>query len=197
MLGKGTTATEALTGLSSNTSYTYKAYSNSNCSTELASETLLTKPGKPTQPVAAAGAGSGTLTLTASVTGSGTLTKWQYKQKEGTGNFDDDWTDIASTSTSLSHTVTGLTDGTTTSSSCARSNASGDGAESDASATVAPADESLTASSVTHHAATSPWATIQALVAEAHHPGGHHLQVQGHDRHRGPHRPVLQHQLHL
>ena len=151
---KGTTATEALTGLSSNTSYTYKAYSNSNCSTELASETLLTKPGKPTQPVATAGAGSGTLTLTASVTGSGTLSKWQYKQKEGTGNFDDDWSDIASTSTSLSHTFTGLTDGTDYQFKVRASNASGDSAESDASAAVAPADESLTASSVTHHAAT-------------------------------------------
>ena len=109
---KGTTATESLTSLDSNTSYTYKAYSDSNCSTELASETLLTKPGKPTKPVATAGAGSGKLTLTASVTGSGTLTKWQYKKKEGTGNFDSDWTDISSTSTSLSHTFTGLTDGT-------------------------------------------------------------------------------------
>ena len=57
---------------------------------ELATATaFLTKPGKPTQPVATAGAGSGTLTLTASVTGSGTLSKWQYKQKEGTGNFDE------------------------------------------------------------------------------------------------------------
>ena len=140
--------------LDSNTNYTYKAYSNSNCSTELASETLLTKPGKPTKPVASAGAGSGTLTLTASVTGSGTLTKWQYKKKEGTGNFDDDWTDISSTSTSLSHTFTGLTDGTDYQFKLRASNATGDSAESDASAAVQPADESLTASSVTHNAAT-------------------------------------------
>ena len=151
-----TGATEALTGLSSNTSYTYKAYSNSNCSTELASETLLTKPGKPTQPVAAIGAGSGTLTVTASVTGGGTLSEMgiqaegghrQLRRRAGPT--------ISSTSTSLSPHGDGADRRhRTTSSRSARSNASGDSAESDASAAVAPADESLTASSVTHHAAT-------------------------------------------
>ena len=109
---KGTTATESLSGLDSNKNYTYKAYSDNNCSTALASESFLTKPGKPSKPVASVGAGSGKLTIAASVTGDGTLDKWQYKQKEGTGDFDDDWTDISLTSTSLSHTVSGLTDGT-------------------------------------------------------------------------------------
>ncbi len=151
---KGTTATESLTSLSSNTNYTYKAYSDSSCSTELAAETLLTKPGKPTKPAAAAGAGSGKLTVTATVTGSGTLTGWQYKQKEGTGNFDADWTDISETSTSLSHTVTGLTDGTSYQFKVRAANATGNSADSDASTAAAPADETLTASSVEAATAT-------------------------------------------
>ena len=144
---KGTTATESLTSLDGNTSYTYTAYSDSNCDTVLASETFLTKPAKPGKPVATAGAGSGKLTLTASVTGSGTLTQWQYQQKEGTGNFGS-WTGISSTSTSLSHTFTGLTDGTDYQFKVRAVNATGTGAASDASTAVQPADESLTASSV-------------------------------------------------
>ena len=144
-----------LTGLSSNTSYTYKAYSDSSCGTELASASaFLTKPGKPTKPVAASGGGSGTLTLTSSVTGSGALTKWQYKQKEGNGNYDADWTDITSTSTSLDHDITGLTDGTNYQFKVRAVNATGNGADSDASDAAAPADETLTASSVTHNSAT-------------------------------------------
>ena len=35
------------------------------------------------------------------------------------------------------------------------------------------------------------------LVAETHDAGGHHLQVQKHDRDRGPDKPVIQQQLHL
>ena len=77
----------ALSGLSSNTSYTYKAYSDNSCSTELAAASaFLTKPGKPTTPTVAAGTGSGKLTLNASVTGSGAISKWQYQQKT-TGDY--------------------------------------------------------------------------------------------------------------
>ena len=86
----GTCSTDAVSGtsvnlasLSGNTSYTFKAYSDSGCSTELATAAdFLTKPGKPTKP-AAVGAGSGNLTITSSVTGGGTLTGWEYQQKEG------------------------------------------------------------------------------------------------------------------
>ena len=151
---KGTTKTEDLTGLSSNTSYTYKAYSDNTCSTELASETFLTKPGKPTTPTAAVGAGSGKLTITSSVTGGGTLSRWEYKKKEGTGNFDSDWTTISSTSTSLSHTVSGLTDGTDYQFKVRAVNATGNGAESDASTAVQPKAVALAASSVEAATAT-------------------------------------------
>ena len=123
-------------GLSSNTSYTYKAYSDSSCSTELAAASaFLTKPGKPTTPTVAAGTGSGKLTLSASVTGSGTLTGWQYQQKTD-GNFGD-WQDISSTSTTLSYTVTGLTDATSYQFKVRAKNATDFGAASDASTATA------------------------------------------------------------
>ena len=89
----------AVAGLASNTSHNFKAYSDSNCSKELSvAPTFLTKPGKPAMP-SAAGAGSGT------------LTGWEYVKKTGGGDFESEWTDISSTATSLSHTVSGLTEG--------------------------------------------------------------------------------------
>ena len=150
--GPVTGTEKGLTGLSSNTSYTYTAYSNSGCTTELATATLLTKPGKPTKPVAVSGAGSGKLTITASVTGEGTLSKWQYQQKAG-GNFGS-WTNISSTSTSLSHTVSDLTDGAKYQYKVRAVNATGEGAASEASTAAAPADETLKASDVEATTAT-------------------------------------------
>ena len=104
------TNSKNLSGLSGNTSYTYKAYSDSSCNNELAAASaFLTKPAKPGKPTATAGAGSGKLTLTATLTGgSGALTKWEYtKDDEAT------WTDITTdTDNNLSHVVSGLTDGT-------------------------------------------------------------------------------------
>ena len=148
---KGTTATESLSSLTGNTSYTYKAYSNSDCSTELATETFLTKPAKPGKPTATAGAGSGKLTLTATLTGgAGALTKWEYTKDDGAN-----WTDITTdTDNSLSHVVTDLTDGTNYTFKVRATNATGTGPASDASTAAAPADEALTAGSVTHNAAT-------------------------------------------
>ena len=148
---KGTTATESLSSLTGNTSYTYKAYSNSDCSTELATETFLTKPAKPGKPTATAGAGSGKLTLTATLTGgSGALTKWEYTKDDGAN-----WTDITTdTDNNLSHVVSDLTDGTDYTFKVRATNATGTGPVSDASTAVAPADEALTAGSVTHNTAT-------------------------------------------
>ena len=153
--GPVSTTTKNLTGLSGNTSYTYKAYSDSSCNTELAAASaFLTKPGKPTKPTATAGAGSGKLTLSSSVTGGGTISKWQYRQKKETDNTFGDWQDISSTATSLSHTVTGLTDGTKYQFKVLAVNATGNSAASAASNAAAPANETLAASSVTHNSAT-------------------------------------------
>ena len=73
------TTTKDVTGLDSNTSYTYKAYSDSSCTTGnllATASAFLTKPGQPAKPTATAGAGSGKLTLASSVTGSGAISKW-------------------------------------------------------------------------------------------------------------------------
>ena len=141
------TSTKAVTGLDSNTAYTFRAYSDGSCSNPLATAgAQLTKPGKPSKPAAAAGVGSGKLKLTATVTGTGTLSKWQYQQKSD-GNFGA-WQDISSTSTSLSHTVTGLTDGTSYQFKVRARNATGDGAESDTSDAAQPSAVTLTPSAV-------------------------------------------------
>ena len=96
-----------LPDLAGNTSYTFKAYSDSTCATELATApTFLTKPGKPSTPTTT-DTGSSKFTLQSSVTGDGTLTQWQYTMDGGTT-----WLDINVTSTTLSYVVIGLTDGT-------------------------------------------------------------------------------------
>ena len=148
---KGTTTTEDLTSLTGNTSYTYKAYSDSDCSTELAARTFLTKPAKPGKPTATAGGGSGKLTLAATLTGgTGALTKWEYTKDDGAN-----WTDITTdTDNNLSHVISGLTDGTNYTFKVRATNATGTGPASDASTAVAPLDETLTAGSVTHNTAT-------------------------------------------
>ena len=130
--------------LDSNTAYTFKAYSDNSCETELAAASpFATLPPKPAKP--AAGAGSGTLTLTSSVTGTAAIEKWQYKKKKDAGNYDADWTDISSTSKTLSHTLTGLTDGAVYRFKVRARNASGAGAASDASDATTLVTATLTA----------------------------------------------------
>ena len=136
--------------LDSNTAYTFKAYSDNSCGTELAAASpVATLPPKPAKPTATAGAGSGKLVLASSVTGTATLTKWQYKKSKDGGNYDADWTDISSTSSSLSYTVSGLTDGSAYKFKVRARNASGFGAESDESDAATPRAVTLTAGTVT------------------------------------------------
>ena len=78
------------TGLDSNTAYTFKAYSDNQCTIELATAaSYATLPPKPAKPAATAGAGSSKLTLTSSVTGTATISKWQYVKKEGANPWGD------------------------------------------------------------------------------------------------------------
>ena len=143
------TVTKALAELSGNTSYTYSAYSDSACSTELAeADAFLTKPAKPATPTVKANVGSGQLTLASSVAGgSGALTKWQYTTDDGTT-----WKDISVTATALSYTVSGLTDGTSYTFKVRAVNATGEGAASDGTAAT-PTAESLTVSDITRTSA--------------------------------------------
>ena len=148
-----TDADEDLTGLAGNTNYTYKAYRDSGCGTELASGTLLTKPGKPTTPTITAGAISDELRLAASVTGNGTLTKWAYQQREANNAFGS-WTEISSTSNPLSYTVSGLTNGTDYQFKVRAVNATGDGVASDPSTAAQPEPQTLQVTDITHNSAT-------------------------------------------
>ena len=98
----------ALSNLVGNTSYTLKAYSDSNCTTKLASSTFLTKPGKPAKPTVTAGPGSGEVTLSSTLSGgSGALSRWEYTKDGGTS-----WVNISDTDNTLNHVVSGLTNGT-------------------------------------------------------------------------------------
>ena len=132
--GAVTVSAVDLENLSSNTSYTFAAYSDSGCATGLATASpFLTKPGKPAKPTATAGAGSGKLTLSSSVGGgSAPLVQWEYKKKED-DSWDSGWTVLAKTSKSFSHTVTGLDDGKSYRFKVRAKNATGYGAESDES----------------------------------------------------------------
>ena len=121
----------SLTGLAGNTNYTYRAYSDFACLTNLTTAPVfLTKPSKPSKPVAIAGVGSGKLTLTARLTGgSSTLTKWEYTTDGGTT-----WTSITSdTDNDLSYVVTDLTNGTDYTFKVRAVNATGTGPDSELS----------------------------------------------------------------
>ena len=199
------TTTASLSSLSGNTDYTWKAYSDSGCSTELTTDStdagFLTEPGQPGKPTVTAGSASGELKLTASVTGSGTISKWQYKRKVGTGSFDQNWSDISNSgSTSLTHTFTGLTDGTNYQYKVRAVNATGESAESAASTAVAPLGETLTASG--RHAQlghADHRQLVGQLVPQAHVRHRRDLLLGGHRPHQDgqPVQPGRQHRLHL
>ena len=128
------TTSTTVSDLAANASYTFAAYRDAACSTLLAAAAAFTTlPPKPATPTAAAGSNDGELTLASSVTGPAALTRWEYKKKSETGNYDPDWTTVSSTSATLDHTVTSLTVGTRYQFKVRAVNASGAGAESDAS----------------------------------------------------------------
>ena len=146
----GTTA--SLTNLSGNTSYTYKAYSDSGCTTELAAASaFLTLPPKPTN-LRVEAFWNGEVLVSAWAANNGVPTTWQYIKKAGSGDFETTWTDISTTSedrlANLRHTFTGLTDGTSYQFKVRGKNASGEGAASDASDAITASTATATVSNV-------------------------------------------------
>ena len=148
------------TGLSGNTNYTFRAYSDSGCTTELAEVKFLTTPGTPAKPTVATTGNAVELKLFSSVTGDGDITGWQYQVKEvdGESGDDDDWSDwnpIRQASTTLSHVVSGLDDEKEYQFRVRAVNGQdGIGEESEESEAMAPSDKTLTASSVKATTAT-------------------------------------------
>ena len=148
VVSSGTT-TANLTSLTSGTSYTYKAYSDSTCTTPLADADVLTKPGQ----VAGVGATAGDTSLSVSWTAlTGTVTGYKVQWKSGQQNYNTgnrQKTVTSGTSTS----ITGLTNDTTYTVRVTAYNGTGDGAAS-AEVNGTPATETLTASAVTATTAT-------------------------------------------
>ena len=149
--------------LKPNTNYHFTLYYGTACS---ASQKLITAPRfktlprKPDTPTVTTNVGSGKLIIASSVSevsGNPALDKWQYIKKAGTADWesDDDWTDIAVTSTTLSYTVTGLDNGidyqfkvrAVNSKTSPEDFGGGTGAESNASDPVQPVASSLSARS--------------------------------------------------
>ena len=77
------------------------------------SDEVTVTPGVPPKPILSVAGGVGNAVLSASVSSDNgsDITKWQYQQKAGTAEYGS-WVDIAATGTSMTHTVTGLTNGT-------------------------------------------------------------------------------------
>ena len=125
------TYTKSLTGLSKGTSYTYKAYSNSACTTELTSATtdaeFLTKPGQ----VTGVSAGSGNTTLAVSWTAlTGTVTGYKVQWKKGDESYTSGRTNTVTGGSSTTNSITGLTNNTRYTVRVTAYNATGDGAAS-------------------------------------------------------------------
>ena len=96
-------------------------------------------PVKPKTPTATVNGTSVTLVSSVWSEGSSSVTRWEYKEKVGTGQYGS-WTAFTSSNTaSLNHTVGSLTAGTKYTYKVRAVNASGDGAESDASSEVTTA----------------------------------------------------------
>ena len=140
------TTTASLTGLDEGTSYTYKAYSDSNCASELDSADLLTKPGK----VAGVSATVGNASLDVSWTVATGARSYKIQWKSGTQEWDA--TNRQATSTTASKTLTTLVNGTAYTIRVAAVNATGDGTWSD-EATGTPAAPDLWVENIGYHTA--------------------------------------------
>ncbi len=132
--GGASTTSHTVEDLTNGTEYTFKlrAVNAVGYGTE-ATDTVTpaTEPGPPRSFTATRGDGQATLTWTAAKNNGASITKYQFKQDAGA------WTDITGGGSATSHTVTGLTNGTSYTFKVRAVNAVGNGAEE--SATVTPA----------------------------------------------------------
>ncbi len=131
------TTSHLVTGLTNGTAYTFqiRAVNAGGDSSEAATVTA-TPIGPPAQPTGlSATPGNTEVTLSWTNPNDSNITKYQVRRKQGNGNYGN-WTDIDGSGATTSHTVTGLTNGTTYTFRIRAVNAQGNSAESaEASAT--------------------------------------------------------------
>ena len=144
--GAGTTS-YTVTGLSESTSYRFKVLAansvgdgaespESDAVTPLAPAT----PPAPAKPAATRGDQSVTLSWSSNGDGGAAITRWEYVKNENGGSFETSWTRMSGSGAGTrSHTVTGLTNGTSYQFKVRAVNSAGDGAASPASDAVTPA----------------------------------------------------------
>ena len=143
------TASATLSSLDAGTSFTYKAYSNNTCTTELATAAaFLTKPGKTTGVSATALATK----LKVSWTAVTSATSYKVQWKSGAEEYDAD-NRQATVSGGTAHRITGLTNSTAYTIRVAAVNGTGDGAWSD-EASGTPVAVTLAASNISASGAT-------------------------------------------
>ncbi len=139
--GTGAAATAA--GLLGGTAYTFKAYSDDDCSTLLATAAAFTTlaataPAAPAKPSLTRGDGRVTLSWTAPDHGGALITRYEYRKKTGANNFEANWTQIPNSASLRSHTVTNLVNGTSYQFKIRAVNSVGNGAESVATDAATP-----------------------------------------------------------
>ena len=130
------TSSADLTDLLGGTSYTFRAYSDSSCSTWLGSEVTFTTlaasvPPAPSKPaVSGATSGQVTITWTSGGDGGSAITSWEYQQKAGAGQWGS-WTTVPSSGASTrTYTVQSLTNNTEYKFKVRAVNSAGNGAAS-------------------------------------------------------------------
>ena len=134
------TLTHTVTGLSNGTRYTFAVRAVNATGNGLVATVNATPIAVPAAPTAlSATAGATEVALTWDDPENDTITGYQYRQATGSG-ASLDWSDISdSSATTITHTVTGLTNGTAYSFEVRAVNASGNGASSSVTATTLPA----------------------------------------------------------
>ena len=134
------TITHTVTGLTNGTRYTFELRAVNDTGDSPASTVNARPIAVPAAPTnLSATPGNGQVALTWGDPENDTITGYQYRQATGSG-ASLDWSDISdSSSTTITHTVTGLTNGTAYSFEVHAVNASGNGAPSSVIATMQPA----------------------------------------------------------
>ena len=135
----GPSVIHTVTSLTNGTVYSFRVRAVNGVGDSPDSDEVDVTPGVPIKPVLAAVSGDSSAVLSASVsnTNGSAITKWQYRQKAGITGYGS-WIDIADTGMSMTHTVTGLANGTVYTFKVRAVNSSGNSADSD-EASVTPA----------------------------------------------------------